>query len=143
MVLNKMGAKGSLVIETLLLLPLLASLAALVFAGGLFFLEAISLDQATSETVKEVLAWQIAGDTVPDGRMRQIASALDPEGLPEGVTARLIETLDASGMVRASRMDEASLSLEGGAVSCRCVYRSRFLPGARILSRAREGRWAP
>ncbi len=146
MLLRPKYRKGSLCLELLIYLPVLAGLFFSLIYLQLFFLESLSLDQATYETVKSLVSLEIAEsafESVLNEQTGFALSALGAIGLRGNLGSKLILAHDATGYLVEENMKEARIVKEDGMLCAYCRYRSSFLPGVIIESRAVERSWKP
>ena len=146
MLLKRTKRKGSLCLELLLYLPLVALLFFSLLCLQLFYLESLCLDQATYETAKAMVSLEIAGEPFASMLSQQSDLALTllgRIGLQGPAARQFILVHDASGYLREENMETAELNRTEGMLLVRCSYRSSFLPGVTMESRAAERSWKP
>lgn len=146
MLLRPKGKKGSLCLELLIYLPVIAGIFFSLIHLQLFFLESLSLDQATYETVKSLVSLEIAESTFESVFNEQAGfalSALGAIGLRGSLGSKLILAHDDTGYLVEANMEEARIVKEDGLLCVYCRYRSAFLPSIFIESRAVERSWKP
>ena len=124
MLLTPVSRKGSICLELLIYLPLIAGLFLLLILGQLFFLESLCgsvINEQTDMVLSSLWAIRMSGSPA----------------------RKLVMSHDVSGYLVEDNMDQVSIARRDGMMQVLCRYKSSFLPDVYIESRAAERSWKP
>ncbi len=138
--------KGRIVLEATLVFPLVVFVMLSFVMMQMAVLEASVLNQTTAEMVKVLAAGGMGEEALA-------ALLVELTGLPMGLLADrdselsreesvgFLLRMDDSGLLCADRVDSVFIGRKEGYYQAKLVYRSAFIPGMLLNSRAMERSW--